>query len=317
MFLIFDWFSHIIVTVIMDFRYYFWNVHICVCFMQRKNGGSVSGPRTVLKANTECADDTRAMTASVNSVVCEELTVDNPCDISAYSDHLYCRVETGDEETVLADQPDELMLVNTESLQSSACCLGTEPEPADGLSESDTSACSHGSFVETYSSQSTLSQCPSVSTMQSLDLTSSTLGVSGTSNGPSELDVVDTEDVSLAGSSSSGICDSTIGGSVSLDTTCSVAGSKSMQSTDATDNCEVVELTGGRSVELQCQCGAHYSDPHDKLHVVECQRCHSYQHAACVNYDLTDPLRGNYFCPHCHVVEVCCFHSYVCNPDAH
>ena len=41
----------------------------------------------------------------------------------------------------------------------------------------------------------------------------------------------------------------------------------------------------------------------DKI-VVTCQKCGSGQHAGCVNYDLGDPFRGCYLCPHCHVAEV-------------
>jgi len=89
-----------------------------------------------------------------------------------------------------------------------------------------------------------------------------------------------------------------------------VMDSKSGQLTDIVKS-EVVDLSDGRCVELECQCGAHYSDPNDKLHVVECEHCQSHQHAACVNYDLADPLRGNYLCPHCRVVEVCALHCYV------
>jgi hypothetical protein len=67
-----------------------------------------------------------------------------------------------------------------------------------------------------------------------------------------------------------------------------------------------VEILSGMdnasNVDLECQCGAQsvsFGNP-----VVICQKCHSRQHASCVKYDLTDPLRGTYLCPHCHVVEV-------------
>ena len=164
-------------------------------------------------------------------------------------------------------------------------------------------------------------QCPSAVTMQSLDVSKmSTLAGTSTST-LSELDVADTEDVSMCSSTTSDISDSGIG-TASQDETSCVTDSNGKQVPDsenyATDGCEVtevVDLTDGRSVELECQCGAQYSNPSDKLHVVECQRCHSYQHATCVKYDLTDPLRGNYLCPHCHVIEVCHFIP-VCNPDA-
>jgi len=56
------------------------------------------------------------------------------------------------------------------------------------------------------------------------------------------------------------------------------------------------------STDIECQCGGQLRDSTNI--VVICQRCFSQQHAQCVNYDLCDPLRGTYLCPHCHVVEV-------------
>ncbi|KAK7492086.1 hypothetical protein BaRGS_00016750, partial [Batillaria attramentaria] len=38
-------------------------------------------------------------------------------------------------------------------------------------------------------------------------------------------------------------------------------------------------------------------------HVVECIDCGVSQHAECLNYDLNDPFRGEYKCPHCHVAS--------------
>ena len=34
---------------------------------------------------------------------------------------------------------------------------------------------------------------------------------------------------------------------------------------------------------------------------VQCQECGTEQHAECVKYDIKDPYRGEYFCPHCWV----------------
>ena len=34
---------------------------------------------------------------------------------------------------------------------------------------------------------------------------------------------------------------------------------------------------------------------------VQCQACGTEQHAECVKYDIKDPYRGEYFCPHCWV----------------
>lgn len=285
--------------------------YIC-CLLQRKNRGSISGPQTVLKAITECADDARNITVNVDSGDCERSDVDNFRDLSSHGDHKYCRIETADRETALSDPPVELVLedciVKTESTwpllsESSVCCVGTESEPShELLSQSYTSTKSYSSVCsssdDTCISKSDLSHSPSVVTMQLLDASSLTQCCM------SDLDVAHTEDVSLASSATSGVSDSTTDSK-----------SKELCDTGAgvADNCEVVDLTDGRSVELECQCGTHYSDPSDKLHVVECERCHSHQHAVCVNYDLTDPVRGNYLCPHCHVIEV----SDVPDPHTH
>ena len=32
---------------------------------------------------------------------------------------------------------------------------------------------------------------------------------------------------------------------------------------------------------------------------VQCEKCRQYQHADCVGFDVTDPYRGEYYCPHC------------------
>jgi len=275
--------------------------------------------------------------------------VNYSCDVLEHSDHLYCRNELADEDT--EDMPSQLSQLMVKSggmnTMSLADCSGTLSEATDShiivSSASD----------ENVTQQCELSHTASVVTVQSLDVTLSTL--SGMSNC---LDIADTEDVSLD-SSTSDISDSDTG-TVSLDMTSSVSSSDSVSRLTAdndtlnnvcrltaendtcdslsrltadndtsdsvsritagndtcdsvsrptpggcSDTCEVVDLSGGRLVQLECQCGAHYNDPRDKLHVVKCQRCHSHQHANCVNYDVTDPLRGLYLCPHCHVIEVC------------
>ncbi|KAL4232699.1 hypothetical protein ACF0H5_007387 [Mactra antiquata] len=59
--------------------------------------------------------------------------------------------------------------------------------------------------------------------------------------------------------------------------------------------------------KFECICGA--TDPsihvnrRKKKHIVQCSVCHLLQHAECVNYDLYDPLRGEFKCPHCHVAS--------------
>lgn len=39
-------------------------------------------------------------------------------------------------------------------------------------------------------------------------------------------------------------------------------------------------------------------------HSVQCVKCGLYQHAECVNYDINDPYRGEFKCPHCHISSV-------------
>ena len=41
-----------------------------------------------------------------------------------------------------------------------------------------------------------------------------------------------------------------------------------------------------------------------KKHKVQCVKCGSIQHAECVHYDVNDPYRGEFMCPHCHVDSV-------------
>lgn len=54
---------------------------------------------------------------------------------------------------------------------------------------------------------------------------------------------------------------------------------------------------------FECICGA-TNKKSKKWLKVQCTRCTLWQHAHCVNYDLNDPYRGNYRCPHCHVSSV-------------
>lgn len=41
-----------------------------------------------------------------------------------------------------------------------------------------------------------------------------------------------------------------------------------------------------------------------RLHPVQCTVCRLWQHAECVNYDVKDPYRGEFKCPHCHAAAV-------------
>ncbi|KAL3881583.1 hypothetical protein ACJMK2_028004 [Sinanodonta woodiana] len=49
---------------------------------------------------------------------------------------------------------------------------------------------------------------------------------------------------------------------------------------------------------FECICGA-VEESFEKKTVVQCVDCRLRQHAECVNYDLCDPYRGQYKCPHC------------------
>lgn len=55
---------------------------------------------------------------------------------------------------------------------------------------------------------------------------------------------------------------------------------------------------------LECVCGVKHGAVVISEQLVQCGKCSQWQHASCVCYDLTDPYRGEYFCPHCHVERV-------------
>jgi len=257
----------------------------------------------VSSAATQCADVVKSVTVDLSSSDIKQADADDRLDLSACSDHLYCRTETADECTTLLEPTVEQTLkvghIDAEltQCQSSASCIGTRSESLEsGPSQMLCLGSVCSSSDESWQSKPNSSQSLlGVVAMQAVDATPSTFYES--SDVLSELDVAHTEDVSLGSATTSGISDDSM---LMLDTDRQLADG----AIDAADNSEVVDLTDGRTVELECQCGVHYSNTNDKLHVVECQRCHSHQHATCVNYDLTNPLRGNYLCPHCHVVEV-------------
>ena len=51
---------------------------------------------------------------------------------------------------------------------------------------------------------------------------------------------------------------------------------------------------------FECVCGEDdVGAAHDRKWRVKCGECRQSQHAACVGYDVANPLRGDYFCPHC------------------
>ena len=50
-----------------------------------------------------------------------------------------------------------------------------------------------------------------------------------------------------------------------------------------------------QAVTTLCICG----EPNVKKPVVQCLDCKKYQHTSCVNYDVTNLYRGEYYCPQC------------------
>ena len=58
-----------------------------------------------------------------------------------------------------------------------------------------------------------------------------------------------------------------------------------------------------QSENFECLCGTEAHVDYDALYRVQCTKCNLWQHAACVKYDVTDPLRGPYICPHCWAQE--------------
>ncbi|XP_059166232.1 E3 ubiquitin-protein ligase SHPRH-like [Physella acuta] len=57
---------------------------------------------------------------------------------------------------------------------------------------------------------------------------------------------------------------------------------------------------------FECNCGQlddEYETRRKGLHTVKCDLCGMSQHAECMNYDLKDPHRGQYRCPHCHALH--------------
>ena len=55
---------------------------------------------------------------------------------------------------------------------------------------------------------------------------------------------------------------------------------------------------------FECLCGDHELEPGDVKPRAQCEKCGLWQHAECIKYDLADPRRGRYLCPHCHAVVV-------------
>ena len=62
----------------------------------------------------------------------------------------------------------------------------------------------------------------------------------------------------------------------------------------------------GPGASFECLCGTKEDMMTDLEKtqnplIVQCEICKLWQHAKCVNYDLNDPYRGRFLCPHCHV----------------
>jgi len=314
-------------------------------FVQRKNCGSIARQQTVLKACTKRADEANDVIVDSN-VSSAAASVDKLHDSSVYGDHLYCRIDTEtvqSAESVLTESSVNSELMKRLSSNSPTGSVKTDSELFSKLSASDASHDNHHAVCSSSDEtcrlfESTLLRSCSAEMMQlsdGVDKTSEldavvdsegmplSVGVgiiTATANDQLTVDNVICEVVDLSGGD--GTVTAMASDQLTVDNvSCEVvdlSGGDGTVTAMASDqltvdsvSCEVVDLSDGRCVELECQCGAHYSDPNDTLHVVQCEQCHSHQHATCVSYDLADPLRGNYLCPHCRVVEVCAWHYYI------
>lgn len=54
---------------------------------------------------------------------------------------------------------------------------------------------------------------------------------------------------------------------------------------------------------FECLCGSSEGKDRDDKLRMQCGACSLWQHAECVQYDVSDPYRGPYFCPHCWTQE--------------
>ena len=66
---------------------------------------------------------------------------------------------------------------------------------------------------------------------------------------------------------------------------------------------------------FECMCGGTEENKKVVGYRVQCRDCGNEQHAECVNYDLEDPYRGEYVCPHCWVQaeKAGVYISFLCN----
>lgn len=54
---------------------------------------------------------------------------------------------------------------------------------------------------------------------------------------------------------------------------------------------------------FECICGSTTAENRDEKFRVQCSVCSLWQHAECVQFDVSDPYRGVYICPHCWTQE--------------
>ena len=54
---------------------------------------------------------------------------------------------------------------------------------------------------------------------------------------------------------------------------------------------------------FECICGEDLDADDDLKHRVQCSICNLWQHSECVKYEVSDPYRGEYICPHCWTLQ--------------
>eukprot|EP00095_Tigriopus_kingsejongensis_P004239 maker-scaffold711_size108467-snap-gene-0.24 protein:Tk04239 transcript:maker-scaffold711_size108467-snap-gene-0.24-mRNA-1 annotation:"e3 ubiquitin-protein ligase shprh" len=54
-----------------------------------------------------------------------------------------------------------------------------------------------------------------------------------------------------------------------------------------------------RGEYFECICGTELDADEDVRHRIQCSSCQLWQHSECVKFNVADPFRGNYLCPHC------------------
>ncbi|XP_068240561.1 E3 ubiquitin-protein ligase SHPRH [Palaemon carinicauda] len=54
---------------------------------------------------------------------------------------------------------------------------------------------------------------------------------------------------------------------------------------------------------FECICGSSEAEINDDKFRIQCTKCSLWQHAKCVQFDVSNPYRGDYICPHCWTQE--------------